>query len=218
MFKNRKNKSKKQSKLGTILINHIINNKRGYLIVGILFFIALIVGVFFVNGTDDLKLEEINSYFNNLIEKINTLENINFLELFKSSVISNIITISILWFGASTIVGILVVYGTILFKGFSIGYTISSIIACFGVGKGILIALSILLLHNIIYIPAMFGASVSGIKLYQSIMKNKQRDNIKIEVLRHTIFSSLMLVLMVISSLIEVYCSTNLFIILLKNT
>lgn len=218
MFKNRKNKSKKQSKLGTILINHIINNKRGYLIVGILFFIGLIVGVFFVNSTDDLKLEEINSYFNNLIEKIKTSENINFLELFKSSVVSNFITIILLWFGASTIVGIPLVYGTIMFKGFSIGYTISSIIVCFGEGKGILIALSILLLHNIIYIPAMFGVSVSGIKLYQSIMKNKQRDNIKIEVLRHTIFSSLMLVLIVISSLIEVYCSTNLFIILLKNT
>ena len=217
MFKNRKNKSKKQSKLGTILINHIMNNKRGYLIVSILFFIGLIVGVFLVNGAEDLKLEEINNYFNNLIEKIKTSENINFLELFKSSVVSNFITIIILWFGASTIVGIPVVYGTIIFKGFSIGYTISSIVVCFGAVKGILIALSILLLHNIIYIPAMFGVSVNGIKLYQSIMKNKQRDNIKIEVLRHTIFSSLMLVLMLISSLIEVYCSTNLFIILLKN-
>ena len=46
----------------------------------------------------------------------------------------------------------------------------------------------------------------------------KLNSNIKIEVLRHSIFSSLMLVLMLISSLIEVYCSTNLFIILLKNT
>ena len=96
MFKNRRNKSKKQSRLGIILINHIMNNKRGYLIVGILFFIGLIVGVFFVNSIDDLKLEEINSYFNNLIEKIKTSENINFLELFKSSVVSNFITIILL--------------------------------------------------------------------------------------------------------------------------
>ena len=93
MFVKRRNKHKKQSKLGIILINHIMNNKRGYLIVSILFFIGLIIGVFFVNGAEDLKIEEINNYFNNLIEKIKTLENINFLELFKSSVVSNFITI-----------------------------------------------------------------------------------------------------------------------------
>lgn len=87
---------------------------------------------------------------------------------------------------------------------------------CFGTGKGIAISLSIMLLHNIIFIPAMIGTSVSGIKLYQSIMKNKNRDNIKLEILRHTIFCLFMLGLMLVSSFIEVYGSTNLFIMLLK--
>lgn len=206
----------KKSKIGTILTNHIINNKRGYLIVIILFFIGLIIGVFFINNAKDTKIEEINTYLNELVNKVRTYENIDLFDLLKQSVISNFIIVVLLWFGASTIIGIPVVYGTIIFKGFSFGYTISSIIACFGIGKGILISLSIMLLHNIIFIPSMLATSVSGVKLYQSIMKNKDRSNIKVEILRHTIFCVLMLILMLISSLIEVYGSTNLFIILLK--
>lgn len=206
----------RSSKIGTILYNHIINNKRGYLIVTILFFIGLITAVFFVNNAKDTQVEEINTYLNELVNKIKTYENIDLFYLFKQSLISNCITILLLWLGASTIIGIPVVYGTIVIKGFAIGYTISSIITCFGLGNGIIISLAIMLLHNIIVIPIIFGTSVSGVKLYQSIMKNKDRNNIKIEILRHTIFCTLMLFFMFMSSTIEIYGSTNLFIFLLK--
>ena len=210
------NKSKRKSKIGIIIYNHIINNKRGYFIISILFFIGLIVGVLFINNTSDVKLEEINIYLNDMVKKIKNYENIDFGSLFKQSVISNFIIIILLWFGASTIIGIPVVYGSLILKGFNIGYTISSIISCFGIGKGILISLSIMLLHNIVFIPAMFGASLSGVKLYQSIMKNKDRNNIKLEILRHTLFCMVMFILMILSSIIEVYVSTNIFIKLLK--
>ena len=210
------NKQKRKSRIGMILYNHIKNNKRGYFIISILFFIGLIIGVLFVNNMNDTKMQEVNSYFSNMVNNIKSYENIDFVSLLKQSVSSNFIIIILLWFGASTIIGIPIVYGTILLKGFSIGYTISSVITCFGVGKGILVSLSIMLLHNIIFIPAILGAGVSGVKLYQSIMKNKERDNIKLEILRHTLFCTLMLILFIISSIVEVYGSTNLFIILLK--
>lgn len=210
------NKSRNTTKLGKVLYNHIINNKRGYFIVSILFFIGLIVGVLFINNISNTKIEEINNYLNNMVDNIKNYEKIDYGTILKKSIFSNLEIIIILWFGASTIIGIPIVYGSIVIKGFSIGYTISSIIMCFGTGKGTIIALSIMLLHNIIFIPAMLGASVSGMKLYQSIMKNKNRDNIKLEILRHTIFCAFMLGLMLVSSLIEVYGSTNLFIMLLK--
>lgn len=210
------NKAGSKSKIGNIFYNHIVNNKREYFIVSILFFIGIIVGVLYINNTNETNVEEINTYFKNMVANIKVYEKIDYGILLKQSITSNFIMLILLWFGASTIVGIPIVYGSIGIKGFSIGYTISSIIMCFGTGKGIVLALSIMLLHNIIFIPAMLGASVSGVKLYQSIMKNKNRNNIKLEILRHTIFCTFMLVLMIISSLIEVYGSTNLFIMLLK--
>lgn len=216
MSRDKTKRLKRKSKFGTILYNHIVNNKRGYLIVTILFFIGLIIGVFFINNAKTAQIDEINNYLNEIVSNVKLYENIDYGNLLKQSLISNFIIIILLWFGASTIIGIPVVYGTIVVKGFSMGYTISSIINCFGIGKGIAISLSIMLLHNIIFIPTMLATSVSGVKLYQSIMKNKDRENIKIEIIRHTIFCAFMLILMIISSLIEVYGSTNIYIFLLK--
>lgn len=209
-------KKNRKSKIGTIIYNHIINNKREYLIITILFFIGLITSVIFINNVKNEKLEQANSYIIDLVNNVKVYDNIDLFKLFKSSAWNNILITLIIWFGASTIIGIPIVYGAVIFKGFSIGSTISIFINAFGVGKGIIISLSFMLLHNIIFIPIMFAICVSGVKLYKSIMKNKQRENIKLEILRHTIFCGIMLVFMLISSIIEVYLSTNISMILLK--
>ena len=48
------------------------------------------------------------------------------------------------------------IYFSIIYKGFTIGYTISAMIAVLSVKKGITIALISLLLQNIIFLPAFF--------------------------------------------------------------
>lgn len=206
----------KGTKFGTVLFNFVINNKREFLLVTVLFFVGLIIGVMFMNNLNDTQVQEIETYFNDLSTNIKNIEDVNLFNLLKTSIISNIIFVIVLWFGATTIIGIPIVYGAIAFKGFSIGFTISSIMYIYGPGNGILVSISLLLLQNVILIPAMFSICVSGAKLYKSIMKNKDRNNIKMEILRHTFFCLIMLFLMLIASFIEVYISTNLFIILLK--
>lgn len=206
----------RKNKIGTIIYNHIFNNKREYLTVTILFFIGLIISVMFFNNLNEETLTEINAYLNDLINNIKNYENIDLLKILKEAITYNLTITLLLWFGASTIIGIPIVYGTIIIKGFSIGYTISSILNVFGLWNGLLISFSFLLLHNIIFVPTMFVISVSGVKLYKSIMKNKQRENIKLEILRHTIFCFIMLVGMLLSAIIETYLSTNISIILLK--
>ena len=79
--------------------------------------------------------------------------------------------------------------------------------------KGMGFIISSLVLQNIILIPALIAISVSGFKLYKSIVKNRERENIKVEILRHTIFSLIMLFLLCIAALIETFISTN----ILKN-
>lgn len=160
----RSKKIKKNIKLKTALYNHIINNKREYLIVTILFFIGIVISIFFINSTTDKQVEEVNTYLNTLFSYIKEYKSIDLFSLLKQSLFSNTIILIVLWFGASTIIGIPVVYGTIIFKGFSIGYTISSIMIFLGPLKGTVIAMVLLLLHNIIFIPAMFATSVSRCK------------------------------------------------------
>lgn len=47
-------------------------------------------------------------------------------------------------------------------------------------------------------------------KLYKSIVKDKRKENIKLEITRHTIFCLFVLFILELSSFIEVYVSTNL--------
>ena len=64
-------------------------------------------------------------------------------------------------------------------------------------------------LQNLIFIPVIICMTVSCIKLYKSIMRDKRRENIKLEIIRHTLISIILLLLLVLASFIEVYVSTN---------
>ena len=63
---------------------------------------------------------------------------------------------------------------------------------------------------------AILAISVSGFKLYKSIVKDKRKENVKIEIIRHTIFSALMTILLCLSSVVEVFVSNNLLKIIVK--
>ncbi len=89
------------------------------------------------------------------------------------------------------------------------GYTISIFISIMGLSKGLSFILISILLQNIIFIPAILALAVSGFKLYKSIVKDNRKENIKIEIARHTLFSVVMLILLIVSSLIETFISTN---------
>lgn len=206
IFKRKRGKSK----INIIITNHIINNKKNYLISILLFLIGLIIGIMFINNINDTQYEEISEYIKQLVNNMKTMEKINYVELLKQSFQSNLVLVIIIWLASSTIIGIPIVYGMISFRGFILGYTISSIISSIGIGNGIIFSLSSLFLHNIIFIPVFLATSVSGMKLYKSIIKNRERENVKIEFIRHTMFCTIMLILLVVASLIEVYISTNL--------
>lgn len=71
-------------------------------------------------------------------------------------------------------------------------------------------------LQNILFIPCIIELAVSGIKLSNIIIRNRTNKNIKLEILRHTFLSFFILIVLIISSLIEVYISKNILIFILK--
>ena len=78
--------------------------------------------------------------------------------------------------------------------------------------NGIIFSCLSLLLQNLIFIPAFFILAENGIKLYRGIYK--RCINLKEEVIRHTIIMFISIMLILISSFVEVYISTNLLIFL----
>ena len=204
-------RNKKKSKIKELFLSYISNNLREFVIITIVFLIGLILGIMFINNLDELKYTEITEYINNFCTSLKNNTTIDKLALLKKSIIFNFGVTFVLWFAGCTIIGMPILYCFVGIRGFCLGYTISAIIASLGVKNGSVFAISSLLLQNIIFIPVLFNLAVSGIKLYKSIMKDKRKENIKLELYRHTIFSIIMGSILIVSSLIEVYISTNIF-------
>lgn len=196
----------------TILLDYVIKNKKNFIVIITLFCIGIAIGIFFINNSNEVQTKEINSHIDSLINNIKNSEDINKLELLFLSVKQNVLFIMLIWFLGCTIVGGIFIYIAIIYKGFSIGYTISAIIATLGVKNGTIFALISLFMQNIIFLPAFFIIAENGIKLYKGIYK--KCINLKEEVIRHTIIMLISVMLAVISSCIEVYFSTNLLIFL----
>ena len=186
-----------------IFINYIRNNFKEYILTALLFLIGIFIGVMIINNCEETELSEISEYILNFIEKFKELESLNRLELIINSAKNNVILALILWLAGTTIVGIPIVLIVLFFRGLCLGYTLSMITYTLGTIKGISFCLASIVLQNILFIPAILTLGVSSIKLYKSILKDRQRENIKIEIIRHTIISILMSIILILSAIIE---------------
>ena len=126
---------KKYSKTKEVLITHIKNNTKQYSIVLLLFLIGMIFGIIFVNNATQIQIEEVTVYLNEFVNSLKTNAQIDRGMLLKDSLISNFLLVFALWFVGSTVIGVPSVYGIVIYRGFCLGYTISSVVATFGIGK-----------------------------------------------------------------------------------
>ena len=141
-------RKRKESKIKQIILTHIENNIKNYAIVSIIFLIGIVIGVIFINNTSESQSVEITSYITSFSQDLKENQNIDNLLLLKDSIKKNIVLAIFLWFMGSTVIGISVVYLTICFRGFCLGYTISSIILSFGIRKRISIFIICTLTSN----------------------------------------------------------------------
>lgn len=207
---------RKKAGIKDFILRNIHDNLKSYLIVIILFIIGIVAGVIFINNANEAQGVEIQDYINSFISSLKQDYHIDKMELLKSSLWDNFILIISMWFIGSTVIGIPIVFGIVVFRGFCIGYAVSSAVAVLGAQKGIIFLFTTMFLQNIIFIPIIVCMAVSCIRLYKSIMKDKRRENIKLEIIRHTLVSIMLFIVLVIATLIEVYISTNLLMLCLN--
>ena len=95
----------------------------------------MIFGIIFVNNATQIQIEEVTVYLNEFVNSLKTNAQIDRGMLLKDSLISNFLLVFALWFVGSTVIGVPIVYGIVIYRGFCLGYTISSVVATFGIGK-----------------------------------------------------------------------------------
>lgn len=196
-------KIKKVQNIKNIMIEYIRINSKEYILVTLIFIIGLFIGVMFVNNCSESKQIAITNYISDFTENFKNNSNIDKTLLLSNSIKGNFILAVILWFAGTTIIGMPVVLGIILFRGFCLGYTVSAVTFYLGTWKGILFCICALFLHNVVFIPALLTTGVSSIKFYKSIINDRRKENIKIGITKHTIICLIMLVVLVLASFIE---------------
>ena len=192
------------------------DNLKSYLLVAMILLIGIVLGVLFVNNLQEEQSQEVQNYVDEFVTSLQNGTNIDTGKLLRSSIKNNLILAIVMWFAGSTVIGIPIVLGIVWYRGFCLGYTISALIAILGVGKGSLFFATAMLVQNLILIPCMLALAVSGIRLYKSIIKDKRKENIKGKIVKHTMFSVMMLIFLMIASFLETYLSSNLLMLCIQ--
>lgn len=185
------------------IYQYVSNNLKEYILVLVIFLVGIFVGVMFINNSSEEQTSTVVEYVNEFIQKFKVTENLDKQSLIATSIKENITLAIIIWLAGTTIIGMPIVLGIILFRGFCLGYTVSAITLAIGTGKGLMFCVLMLVVQNIIFIPALLTMGVCGIKLYKSIINDRRKENIKIEIVRHTIISALMMGILILSSILE---------------
>ena len=213
---NRTARKQQKNRISNVILEFIQTNSKTCLILLIIFFIGVLLGVIFVNNCKETQENQIKSYIQNFVDGIRENYQISSTKLLWNAIMKNFITALVLWFLGLTLIGVPLIYLFIGYKGYCIGFTAASIIATLGGAKGTLFIASTMLLQNIIYIPIIIALATSSVKLYKKIMEDRRRENIKTQILKHTIFSVFMLVILILNSFIEAYISGGISSMLLK--
>ena len=83
---------------------HIINNKKEYIIVALFFIIGIFLGVLFVNNNNENQKEQLGIYVNDYITKMKDKDIINNIDIFKSSIKQNLLITLGIWFLGTTVI------------------------------------------------------------------------------------------------------------------
>lgn len=128
--------------------------------------------------------------------------------LIKQSLKNNLQTFILLWFLGITIIGIPLIIGLVLIRGFVIGFTVGFIVKELGI-KGFVFSVFSILPQNIFFIPWIIASGVCSLMFAIKFIKSKFNKNNKSsffsETILYTITMSSLFLISLIGTLVESY-------------
>ena len=104
-----------------LLKNYYRVNKKYFVFITIIFFIAIMSGSIFTLTLNDTDTNIVSEFFSNYLENINK---INYISSFVNSLISNIFVVMIIWLLSYSIIGLPIIILIFFYKSFIIGFSI----------------------------------------------------------------------------------------------
>ncbi len=157
--------------------NHKVNayvkeNISLYIFIIILFIMGVIFGSYIIYSLSSTQKQEILSIFNLFFSDIDTINLLDSQVVFKQVLLDNIKYLAILWFLGLSVVGMPLIFVLIFTKGLIVGFTVSFLIFELN-WQGLLFSLASIIPQNIIIVPVLIIAGVTGVNFSLSLIKNR---------------------------------------------
>ena len=195
--------------INQLIIKHLNENLNVYFKVFLIFIIGICIGIAVVNHLPEVGMQTINDYISNSITILKNDNEIDKLQILKSSLFKNVIIVLLIWFLGLTLVGGFILYLLTLILGITFGYTLSAIMTSFTFIQGALFFLTGMFLQNLFSIPSIIFLIVQGINSNKAILV-KKNNSLKYIVAKQSIYSIIVMIFLILASLIEAYVSGKL--------
>lgn len=168
--------------------------------------IGISSGVITIKIMTETQRNELHSFINDFFNNINS-QKINNVSLLKYSISNNLKTTLVIWIMGLIILGVPITLTIVLFRGFTIGFSIGFIINDFGF-KGVLLALLTFIPQNIFIIPGIIVISSLSVSYSINFIKNRKKVRNESVVKEASVFSFLLItacLFFLVGGIIEAY-------------
>lgn len=159
---------------------YVNDNFKSIILIFSCIIIGLVVGILTFNLMPNSTKTEIIQTLNNTLSSTKS-ENFEGINVIKNGMISNGILVLILYFSSITLIAPGLVCITNIFKGFAVGLYIPTLFYIFGFGNGIVALFLLVIIPNLIYIPAFIYLSINSISFHYKLI-GEEESKIKITV------------------------------------
>ncbi len=186
----------------------VIKSKKMYLFLVVILLIGIISGSVFITILDEHDKVTVINQIKSFFSKVQANE-INYISALKNSLTSNLIYIVLIWLLGISVIGIPIIMFIVFIKGFIIGFSIAAIIITYNT-VGIIGAFAYIFPHMIIssFIIIIMGcyALYLSFNIFWSVIQRKSLS-FKNIINRYCVIMLISIIIMIISSLIEVFLS-----------
>lgn len=153
------------------LKQHISANRWQYILITIIFVIAVIMGSYRVETLEGGVKKHLAGLIDTYLKEGGT-GNLNNQQLLAGAFFNQARTALTIWFLGLTVIGIPLILAVVFYRGFSLGFTVAFLVHQ-KAGAGVLISILSLLPQNLIYVPAVLMWAVISLNFSGFIFRGR---------------------------------------------
>lgn len=172
----------------------------GYVILLLIFFAGILIGSIKFKTVSEADFNEYKISFEENILKLNNLSNE---VIARNNLIDALKIVFFFWIIGLSVVGVVILFGYIAFKGFSLGYTISAILRLLGLADGNKYVFQHLFLKNVLLVFILIFMANFSLKVTRNFFNN--RNNTKIDIIKYTLITICICILLFIFYILQLF-------------